>query len=122
MADGWLRRLGAGRVEVASAGTRPGGVHPLAIRVMEEADVDISSHTSEHVDRYVDEPFDVVVTVCDRAKEQCPIFPRAARTLHQPFRDPDDPSKSNDELLPVFREVRDEIRAWAKRLLDELAD
>jgi len=115
MAHGWLSHLGGNAVRVYSAGTKPGGVHPLSIKVMAEAGVDISQHTSDHVDTYAGDDFDAVITVCDSAKEACPVFPGAKRTLHQPFPDPDDKTgtKSEAELLPVFRDVRDQIRDWA---------
>ena len=72
MAQGWLRHLGGSRVEVDSAGTEPKGMHPLAIRVMAEGDIDISGNTSDHVDTYLGEEYDLVVTVCDSARESCP--------------------------------------------------
>ena len=119
MAHGWLQRLGGERVAIASAGTRPGGVHPLSVRVMREAGVDISHHASDPVDAYVDQPFDAVITVCDAAKEACPVLPGAGRVIHRGFDDPDDKTgtKSEAELLPTFRRVRDEIRAWAAGFL-----
>lgn len=113
MAEGWLRHLGGDAVEVFSAGTAPRGVHPLAIEVMAEAGVDISGHTSDHVSRYQDDPFDVVVTVCDSAKEACPVFPGAKRMVHHSFEDPDYPEMSREQLKAVFRRIRDEIRDWA---------
>jgi arsenate reductase len=121
MAHGWLDHLGGDGVEVASAGTKPGGVHPLSVRVMREAGVDISEHTSDHVDHYADAPFDAVITVCDAAKEACPVLPGAKRTIHRGFDDPDDKTgtMSEDELLPTFRRVRDEIRDWAEGFLSK---
>jgi arsenate reductase len=121
MAHGWLRHLGGEGVSVFSAGTRPGGVHPLSVRVMDEAGVDIADHTSDSIGQYLDQTFDAVITVCDSAKEACPVFPGAARVVHHAFLDPDDKtgSRSEAELLPTFREVRDEIREWAGRFLIE---
>lgn len=115
MAHGWLEHLGGDRVEIASAGTKPGGVHPLSVKVMGEAGVDISHHSSDHVDRYAGERFDAVITVCDAAREACPVFPGAEMTIHHAFDDPDDKTggMSEAELLPTFRRVRDEIRGWA---------
>ena len=89
MAHGWMRHLGGSRVRVESAGTQPKGVHPMAIRVMAEVGIDLSTHTSDHVDRYVGEDFDLVVTVCDSARESCPVFPGAKRVIHHAFEDPD---------------------------------
>ena len=110
---------GSGGVEVFSAGTRPQGVHPLSIRVMAEAGVDIAHHTSDHVDQYASQHFDAVITVCDHAKEACPVFSNANRTIHHAFPDPDDKTgtKTDEELLHVFRGVRDEIRAWCAAFL-----
>lgn len=112
MAQGWLRHFGDD-VQVFSAGTKPKGVHPLAIEVMNEAGVDISGHSSDFVGDYVDQPFDVVVTVCDAAHESCPTFPAAKRLVHRSFQDPDAELPQN-ELRDLFRRIRDEIRDWAK--------
>ena len=108
--EGWLRYDLADRIEVHSAGTRPSFVHPLAIRVMAEAGVDISSHRSKSVEALKGLAFDVVVTVCDSAREACPILPGARKTLHQAFEDPA-VAGDGEDALPVFRRVRDEIRA-----------
>jgi arsenate reductase len=110
MGEGWLRHDLGDRIEVHSAGTRPSFVHPLAIRVMGEAGVDISSHTSKSVESLKALPFDLVVTVCDSAREACPILPGARKTLHQAFEDPG-LAGDGEDALPVFRRVRDEIRA-----------
>ena len=91
MAHGWLRHIGGDRVEVDSAGTAPKGLHPLSVRVMAEVGIDISAHTSDHVDRYVAQDFDLVLTVCDSARESCPVFPGAKRMLHRGFEDTDRP-------------------------------
>ncbi|MEL7088350.1 MAG: arsenate reductase ArsC, partial [Planctomycetota bacterium] len=79
MAHGWLAHLGGDTVEVYSAGTQPKGVHPLSIEFMHDAGIDIGHHTSDHVSAYLDQDFDAVVTVCDHAKEACPVFPGAGR-------------------------------------------
>ena len=120
MAHGWLRHLGGDRVAVESAGTEPKGVHPLAIRVMDEVGIDISGHTSDSVDRYVSEDFDLVITVCDTVREQCPVFPGARRALHQAFEDPDYPELTEAELTDVFRRIRDQIAAFSRNLLETL--
>ena len=117
MAHGWLAHLGGERVAVASAGTEPRGVHPLAIRVMREKGIDISGHTSDHVDKYAREPFDLVLTVCDAAKQQCPAFTGARRQLHRAFEDPDYPDLSEEEFAHVFRRIRDRIEAFSRDLL-----
>ena len=120
MAHGWLRRLGGERVAVESAGTVPKGLHPLSVRVMAEVGIDISAHTSDHVERYVAQDFDLVLTVCDSARESCPVFPGARRMLHRGFEDPDQPGLDEDELLAVFRRVRDEIGVYSRELLDSV--
>lgn len=118
MAQGWLRALGGGRVAAASAGTQPKGVHPLAIRAMAEVGIDISRHTSDHVDQYAADEFDLVLTVCDAAREACPTLPGAQRTLHRAFEDPDRPDPTEAEMLSVFRRIRDEIGAYCAALLE----
>ena len=110
MGEGWLRHDLGGRVEAYSAGTKPSFVHPRAIEVMAEAGVDLSSHTSKSVERLKEIPFDLVVTVCDSAREACPVFPGAKRTVHHAFEDPAH-AGSGDDALPVFRRARDEIRS-----------
>lgn len=111
MAEALWAHLGQGEWESASAGSKPSGyVHPLAIRAMCELDIDISANTSKSLNQYLDQPFDLIVTVCDNAKEACPIFPGAKETLHWPFDDPADAVGTDDEKLPTFRRVRDEIR------------
>ena len=116
MGEGWLRHDLGDRVEVHSAGTRPSVVHPLAIRVMAEAGVDISSHRSKSVETLKGLAFDLVVTVCDSARDACPILPGARKTLHQSFEDPA-LAGDGEDALPVFRRVRDEIRARLVPLL-----
>ena len=119
MAEGWLRHLGHPTLEVRSAGTDPKGVHPLAIEAMAERGIDIRGQTSDHVDVYADQDFDLVVTVCNDAKETCPIFPGATRTLHRAFEDPDYPEMNRAELLDVFCRIRDEVGTWAAELLGQ---
>lgn len=120
MAEGWLRNLADGALEVYSAGTRPEGVSPHAVRAMAEIGIDISTHTSDHVDRYAGEPFDLVVTVCDSARENCPVFPNAKRQIHRGFRDPDLDAIPEEERFEHFRAVRDEIGTWARSLVTEI--
>lgn len=119
MAEGWARVLLAGQVVAASAGTRASSVHPLAARVMLEVGVDLSSHTSKHVDTLRGQRFDLVVTVCDSAREACPVVPGATRALHRAFDDPPAlaaQAKTVEEALPHFRRVRDEIRGFVLEL------
>jgi arsenate reductase (thioredoxin) len=112
MAEGLLRHDAGERFEVESAGTRPGIVRPEAIAVMRELGIDISSHRSKHVDEFEGQRFDYVITVCDNARESCPVFFGPARRLHQSFDDPAVLNSSEKEQLPLFRRVRDELRAY----------
>jgi arsenate reductase (thioredoxin) len=111
MAEGLLRQLGDGSFEAYSAGTHATRVRPLAIRAMQEIGIDISGQTSKTLDRYVDQPFDKVITVCDQANETCPVFFGARERLHWSFPDPSTASGSEEEQLAVYRDVRDAIRA-----------
>ncbi len=119
MAEGALRHDGAGRFEVFSAGTQPGHVRPEAITAMAEIGVDISGHHSKSVDEYAGQKFDYIITVCDNAKESCPIFPGHAERIHQSFEDPPPLSVGDDaSRMTIFRRVRDEIRAWMKVFIE----
>ena len=111
MAEGFLRALAGDRFATASAGTEARGVNPLAARAMAEAGVDLAGHTSKTLDRFLGEPWDHVITVCDSANEACPIFPGAAERLHWSFDDPSAARGSEAERLAVFRRIRDEIKA-----------
>jgi arsenate reductase len=111
MAEGWINHLLGGRWEARSAGTAPAArVHPLAVRAMAEAGVDISGGRPEPVGLYLGQPWDLVVTVCDSAQETCPSFPRPVETLHLSFFDPAAAEGTDEERMAVFRRVRDEIR------------
>jgi arsenate reductase (thioredoxin) len=116
MAEGWLRALAGDRFEVASAGTRPSVVNPLAIAAMRERGIDLSGHRSKSVVEFVDQPFDYVITVCDQAAEACPVFPGPARRIHWSFPDPAAVEGSADDRLQAFRSVRDalerQLREW----------
>lgn len=111
MAEGLLRKLGGDRFESFSAGTEATHVRPLAIRAMSELGIDISSQESKTLDRYLHEPFDAVITVCDQANEACPVFFGARERLHWSFPDPSKAEGSQEQQLEVYREVRDAIRA-----------
>ena len=110
MAEGLLRHLAGDRFEAHSAGTEATRVRPLAIRAMDEVGVDISGQESKTLERYLEEPFDYVITVCDDANEACPYFPGARNRLHWSFEDPAQAEGSEQERLEVFRSVRDRIR------------
>jgi arsenate reductase (thioredoxin) len=110
MAEGLLRDLAGDQFEVMSAGTEATRVRPLAVRAMEEIGVDISGQESKTLNRYLDQPFDYVITVCDDANEACPFFPGAQSRLHWSFDDPSRAEGSDEERLEVFRRVRDGIK------------
>ena len=110
MAEGLLRHLAGDRFEAHSAGTEATHVRQLAIRAMDEVGVDITGQESKTLDRYLEEPFDYVITVCDDASEACPFFPGAENRLHWSFEDPSRAEGSEEERLEVFRSVRDRIR------------
>jgi arsenate reductase len=116
MAEGWLRHLASERFDVHSAGTEVTGVRPLAVRAMGEAGIDISGHESKTLDRYLGQPWDYTVTVCDQAAESCPVFPGRARRLHWSLPDPSKATGSEEERLAVYRHVRDRIRASVEDL------
>ncbi|HEY7847199.1 MAG TPA: arsenate reductase ArsC [Candidatus Limnocylindria bacterium] len=109
MAEGFLREYGGDRFEVHSAGTEAATVRPEAIRAMAEAGIDISGHRSKTVERFLGEPFDWVITVCDQAREACPTFPGAEQTAHWGFDDPTGAQGDGEARMAVFRRVRDEI-------------
>jgi arsenate reductase len=114
MAEGLLRHDVGERFEVESAGTKPSRVRPEAIAVMSELGIDISGHRSKHVDEFTGRHFDYVLTVCDNARESCPIFPGKTATIHHNFEDPAAVQGSEEERLAAFRRVRDEIRQYLR--------
>jgi arsenate reductase (thioredoxin) len=119
MAEGLLRHMAGDRFEAMSAGTEATHVRALAVQAMEEIGVDISGQESKTPTRYLQEPFDYVITVCDDANEACPFFPGAGNRLHWSFEDPSRAEGSEEERLAVFRSVRDRIR---DRVQAELID
>lgn len=113
MAEGILRHDGGVAFEVHSAGTRASFVRPEAIAALREIGIDISGHRSKSVDEFAGQTFDYVITVCDHAREICPVFPGKTRMIHHSFEDPPAPGVGDDESrMAIFRRVRDEIRAW----------
>ena len=117
MAEGLLRALAGDRFEAFSAGTEATHVRPMAIRAMAELDIDIASQESKTLDRYLGEPFDAVITVCDQAAEACPVFSGAAQRLHWSFPDPSKAQGDEAAQLAVYRTVRDDIRQHIEREL-----
>ena len=125
MAEGLLRARGGTRFAVSSAGTHPRRVHPLAIRAMREIGIDMSEAAGYHakgLDEFAGQQFDLVVTVCDEAAEECPFFPGAHRQVHWGFPDPSAASGTDGERLAVFRAVRDAIAARVEAFVREQED
>ncbi len=112
MAEGFLRALYGNKFDAYSAGTHPSGVNSYAIEVMKEKNIDLSDHTSKSIDQFREMEFDYVVTVCDGAKETCPVFPKGKEFLHRRFEDPSQGTGSEEEKKALFRRVRDEINSW----------
>lgn len=109
----YLNHFGKDKLEAYSAGIETHGVNPKAIQVLAEDGLDISHHTSNHVDEYREIDFDYVLTVCDHAKENCPWFPSNAKQVHKSFVDPAKATGTDEEILNAFRTVRDEIKAYS---------
>jgi arsenate reductase (thioredoxin) len=120
MAEGLFRHEGGDGVAVFSAGTRPGSVRPEAIAAMAEIGIDISGHRSKSVDEFLADPPDLLITVCDSARETCPVFPVAVERLHWPFEDPAGVEGPEEARLAAFRRVRDRIHARIRTFLAEL--
>ncbi|MBO0358428.1 arsenate reductase ArsC [Hymenobacter sp. BT186] len=115
---GYLTQLlAADAATVYSAGIETHGLNPRAVQVMREDGVDISHHTSNHVAEYAAVPFDYVITVCDHANEVCPVFPSTARKLHHNFPDPAKATGTESEILTQFRQVRDQVKAYARNFV-----
>lgn len=119
IAEGYLRFYAGGKAEIYSAGIETHGVNPLAIRVMADDGIDISNHTSNHVDEYSHIPFDMVITVCDNANEACPFFPGKVARFHQNFPDPAKATGTPDEIFEEFRRVRDMIKLYAASFVQQ---
>jgi arsenate reductase (thioredoxin) len=117
MAEGWLRHLAGHRFHAFSAGLQPGIVHPLAIEAMREAGVDISGQQSKDVARFLGRHFSHIITVCDRAQQNCPIFPGPSLREHWSIEDPANAEGSHEERMRVFRKVRDEMEARVRGFL-----
>jgi len=118
MAEGFLREMAGDEFEVFSAGVNPTEVNPLAVRVMSQAGVDISKQSSKSVREFLGQEFDYVITVCSKAKDQCPIFPGQSRSIHWELDDPAQANGPEEKRIKVFRDTRDDIKA---RITDFLA-
>jgi arsenate reductase len=114
IAEAYLRKYSNGKAEIFSAGIEAHGLNPRAIEIMREDGIDISGHTSNTIEEYRSIDFDFVITVCDNAKERCPVFPTSARTFHHNFLDPAKATGSEKEIMEVFKKVRNEIRHYCQ--------
>lgn len=117
IAHGYLQKFAGNKATVYSAGIETHGVNPKAIQVMAEDHIDISKHTSNNVDEYVNIPFDFVITVCDNAKENCPYFPTTAERFHFNFPDPAKAAGTPDEVMDEFRRVREMIKTYCANFI-----
>jgi arsenate reductase len=117
IAEGYLRFFHSDVANIYSAGVETHGVNPRAIETMLADGIDISAHTSNHVDEYLEINFDLILTVCDHASERCPIFPSTAKRVHHNFPDPAKASGTEEEILAAFEAVRDEIKRFCKELV-----
>lgn len=116
MMEGLLNHFGNGKVQAHSAGTRPSTINPFAIEAMTEIGIDISTHYSKSIDEFSNQTFDVVLTVCDSARESCPFFP-GEKIIHKSFTDPAALEGSDQKKLKLFRKVRDEEMEWVEEFL-----
>ena len=116
MMEGLLNHFGHGNIHAQSAGIQPSTVNPFAVQAMAEIGIDISNHRSKSIDEFINQNFDVVLTVCDSAKETCPFFP-GEKIIHKSFEDPAALVGSDEEKLQLFRKIREEEAVWAKEFI-----
>jgi arsenate reductase len=119
IAEGYLKYFAKDKAKVYSAGIETHGVNPRAIETMKEDGIDISKHTSNHIDEYSHLDFDFVITVCDNAKERCPYFPTTAKRFHQNFPDPAKATGTEEEIKQQFRKVRQQIKDYCKNFVQK---
>jgi arsenate reductase len=119
IAEGYLRYFAGDKAEIYSAGVETHGVNPRAIATMKEDGIDISKHTSNNIDEYFDIDFDFVITVCDNAKERCPLFPTKAKMFHQNFPDPAKSTGTEEEIIEQFRQIRQMIKSYSQQFVTE---
>ncbi|HEY9562042.1 MAG TPA: arsenate reductase ArsC [Anseongella sp.] len=117
LAEGYLRHFAGDAAEIYSAGIETHGVNPRAIQTMKEDGLDISGHTSNHMDEYTGIDFDFVISVCDNARENCPYFPANAQKFHHDFPDPARAKGSEEEIMEQFRQVREEIKQYSRNFI-----
>ena len=119
IAEGYLRYFADDKAAIYSAGIETHGLNPRAVEIMKEDGIDISGHTSNHVDEYKDIDFDMVITVCDHAKEACPYFPTKAIKFHYNFPDPAKANGTENEIMQEFREIREMIKTYSKEFVEK---
>ena len=119
IAEAYLRYFAGEKAAIYSAGVETHGVNPIAISTMKEDGIDISQHTSNNIDEYINIDFDFVITVCDNAKERCPFFPTKAKKFHQNFPDPAKATGTEEAILEQFREVRQMIKNYSQQFVSE---
>lgn len=119
IAEGYLRHFANNNADVFSAGVETHGVNPKAVATMKEDGIDISNHTSNHIDEYSSIDFDLVITVCDHAKERCPFFPTKAKMFHHNFPDPAKAKGTEEEIQEQFRQVRQQIKDFCFKFITE---
>jgi arsenate reductase len=122
IAESWARHLKSDTVDAYSAGIKPIGVSSRAIKTMAEVGIDISNHTSKHADDLQGVDFDYVITLCDNAAENCPVFPGKAKIIHKPFKDPYFATGTDEQVMAEFRKVRDQIKLFIETLPESLED
>lgn len=118
MAEGLLRHMGGDRFEVYSAGTHPSRVHPMSIRVMKELGINISTHTSDPLDKYFGHGINYVITLCDNAREFCPTFPGKSKKIHWSIADPFRSWKNDHKIIGRYRQTRDDIQERLEQLIE----
>lgn len=119
IAEGYLHFFAGNKAEIYSAGVETHGVNPKAIATMAEDGIDISGHTSNNISEYAGVEFDYMITVCDNAKERCPVFPGSAKKFHENFPDPAKATGTEQEIMQEFRRVREMIKAYSKAFVEE---
>ena len=119
IAEGYLRHFAGEKAEIYSAGIETHGVNPRAISIMKEDGIDISKHTSNNIEQYYDIEFDFVITVCDNAKENCPVFQTKAKKFHHNFPDPAKSTGTEEEILEEFRQVRQMIKEYSQQFVSD---
>lgn len=119
MAEGYLKHYAKDNAIIYSAGVETHGVNPRAIAIMKEDSIDISNHTSNNLEEYLDISFDYIITVCDNAKERCPFFPGKAERLHYNFFDPSKVKGTEEEIHAAFVKTRNQIREYCKNFIEE---